>query len=73
MALNENTTRVEDVVNGDVKVPTDDKGRPMPEVLSDRELLVEIATHLRVMYDAITALGSNPMLAAFMPPGLPRR
>jgi hypothetical protein len=73
MALNENTTRVEDVVNEDVKVPTDDKGRPMPEVLSDRELLVEIATHLRVMYDAITALGSNPMLAAFMPPGLPRR
>jgi hypothetical protein len=65
--------RVENVVDGELAVPTDDKGRPLPEVLSDRVLLIEIATHMRVMYDAITALGSNPMLAAFMPPGIPKR
>jgi hypothetical protein len=64
--------RVEDVVDGEISVPTDNKGRPLPEVLTDRALLIEIATHQRVMYDAITALGSNPMLAAFMPPGIPR-
>jgi hypothetical protein len=73
MALN-NPQAVEDDVSKDERtVPVDDKGRPMPEFLSDRELTIEIATHLRVMYDAITALGSNPMLAAFMPPGIAKR
>lgn len=72
MALSQNPAPqdVEKVVDGELTVPTDDRGRPMPEVLSDRALLVEIATHMRVMYDAITALGSNPMLAAFLPPTL---
>lgn len=68
-----NPQAVEDTVDSDTRtVPVDNKGRPMPEFLSDRELLIEMCTHMRVMFDAITALGSNPMLAAFMPPGIPK-
>jgi hypothetical protein len=58
--MTENPQAVENIVDGDVSVPTDDKGRPLPEYLSDRVLLIEIATHLRVMYDAISDAGCFP-------------
>lgn len=74
--MNETRTAPEDDMSRDARRPVgyeprrDDKGRPVPESMSDRELLIETLAHMRVMYDAITALGSNPMLAAFMPPAL---
>lgn len=49
----------------------DEKGRPFPEEMTDRELLVEITTTLRAVGDALAPF-TNPELAKLGPIGMMR-
>lgn len=46
---------------------TDDKGRPVVQSLSDRELLEETVVYLRAFGDVLEQISKNPMLGAMMP------
>lgn len=43
---------------------TDDKGRPLAEEMSDRELLIETVRTLRAVSDAVGDLAQSPMFRA---------
>lgn len=43
---------------------TDDKGRPLPDNMTDRELLVELVTNMRAVGDAVGELAESPMVKA---------
>jgi hypothetical protein len=53
-----------------VEVVADHKGRPLPNTMTDRELLEEVLLKLRVFEDfgedVAKKLAGHPMLAAFM-------
>jgi hypothetical protein len=49
------------VEEGVVNPPTDLRGRPLPEVMSDREILIETLTYMRTMMDLFEAMGNHPM------------
>lgn len=50
---------------------TDEKGRPMVETMTDREILKELLETMRALADVLQAVGESPMAAAMMP-GLAR-
>lgn len=70
--MEENGSKWGDV---DVVPPTvDSKGRPNPESMSDRELLIELVRGMRQAQDGLEQLlpmleqmGNNPMLKMFFP------
>jgi hypothetical protein len=39
----------------------DARGRPIPEIMSDREILIETLTYMRTMMDLFEAMGNHPM------------
>lgn len=43
---------------------TDNKGRPLPEGMSDRDLLIECVRTLRAVSDAVGDLAQMPMIQA---------
>ena len=45
-------------------VPTDEKGRPLVEHMSDSEKMTEILVHLRAFNDMLEQVAKNPMLGA---------
>lgn len=49
----------------------DDKGRVVVQECTDRELLCEVASNLRVVADVISQLGESPAIAAMMDGGNP--
>lgn len=46
--------------------PTDDRGRVQAAYCTDRELLIEMVTHMRVVSDVVSQLGESPAVAAMM-------
>lgn len=42
----------------------DAKGRPRPETMTDRDLLVEVVTAMREVGDALAELSETPMMKA---------
>lgn len=44
--------------------PLDEKGRPLPVAMSDREILEEILLTLRGFNDALDQISKSPMLGA---------
>lgn len=49
----------------------DDKGRPVPISMTEREMLEETVLTMRMCADAIQLIANNPVLSA-MVPGLPK-
>lgn len=47
--------------------PTDDKGRPAVNTMTDRALQEETLVLLRTLIDVLEQIGSNPMMRAMMP------
>ena len=45
---------------------TDAKGRPHPDTMSDRDLLVELVVNMRAVADAVDGLADSPMVRAMM-------
>ena len=43
---------------------TDAKGRPLPETMTEREMLTEILLTMRQLADAIETVSKSPMLSA---------
>ncbi len=57
-----------------VTMPTveyDEKGRPEPVYMTDRELLLELVAHLRTLADTVTELSDSPMVRALQGGGNP--
>jgi hypothetical protein len=52
---------VEDVVEGAVNPAIDSRGRTVPELMSDREILIETLHYMRTMMDLFEAMGNHPM------------
>ncbi len=67
MSANASDKGLAPVVEGDsVRVPpTDAKGRPLPEDMTDREIEIETLYHMRNLMDVFDALGKHPMAASF--------
>lgn len=54
----------EDVLAGELSTPTDHKGRPAIDVMSNRALQEEIAANLRVIVDTVEEISKSPMIAS---------
>lgn len=51
--------------------PMDDKGRLSPEHMTERALLVELVTNLRVVVDVVDEFSDSPMVKGLMGGGNP--
>lgn len=45
---------------------TDEKGRRLPDDMTDRELLTELVVNMRAIADAVDGLAESPMVRAMM-------
>lgn len=50
---------------------TDHKGRPIPDIMSDRDILVEILAHMRTIADVVEEMSDSPMVRAMQSGGNP--
>lgn len=54
-----------------VESPMDAKGRLSPEHMTDRALLVELVTHMRVLNDTVEEFSESPMVKSMTSGGSP--